>query len=72
MTARVFRFRNEIKIFCEKHGKPDFVGWLDHDEWQLSLEYLVDIFDQLNKLNLLMQGRHTNIMKFVHAVKSFL
>ena len=72
MTERVLRLRNEIKIFCEKHRKTDFVAWLDHDEWQLSLAYLVDIFDQLNKLNLLMQGRHTNIIKFVDALKSFL
>ena len=72
MKARVLRLRNEIKIFCEKHRKTDFVAWLDHDEWQLSLAYLVGIFEQLNKLNLLMQGRHTNIIKFVDALKSFL
>ena len=72
MTARVLRLRNEIKIFCEKHRKTDFVAWLEHDEWQLSLAYLVHIFEHLNKLNLLMQGRHTNIIKFVDALKSFL
>ena len=68
-TARVLRLRNKIKIFCEKLEKTDFVAWLDHDEWQLNLAYLVDIFEQLNKLNLLMQGRHTNIIKFVDALK---
>ena len=72
MIARVFQLRNEIKNFCEKHGKTDLVACLDHEEWQLSLAYLVDIFEQLNKLNLLMQGRHTNIIKFVDALKSFL
>ena len=72
MIARVFQLRNEIKNFCEKHGKTDLVAILDHEEWQLSLAYLVDIFEQLNKLNLLMQGRHTNIIKFVDALKSFL
>ena len=72
MIARVFQLRNEIKNFCEKHRKTDLVACLDHEEWQLSLAYLVDIFEQLNKLNLLMQGRHTNIIKFVDALKSFL
>ena len=48
------------------------MAWLDHDEWQLSLAYLVDIFKQLRKLKLLMQGRFTNIIKFVDALKSFL
>ena len=48
------------------------MAWLDHDEWQLSLAYLVDIFEQLNKLNRLMQGRHTNATNLVDALKSFL
>ena len=32
----------------------------------------VDVFEQLNKLNLLMKSRHTNIVKFVDALKLFL
>ena len=37
----------------------------------LSLAYLCDIFEQLNKFNLLMQGRNINIIKFVDALKAF-
>ena len=38
----------------------------------LSLAYLCDIFEQLNKLNLQMQGRNTGIIKFVDAIKAFI
>ena len=36
------------------------------------LAYLVDIFEQLNKLNLQMQGRNTNIIKFIDSLKAFM
>ena len=37
----------------------------------LVLAYLCDIFEQLNKLNLQMQGKNINIFKFVDALKAF-
>ena len=37
----------------------------------LSLAYICDIFEQLNKFNLQMKGRNTNIIKFVDALKAF-
>ena len=37
----------------------------------LSLAYICDIFEQLNKFNLQKQGRNTNIIKFVDALKAF-
>ena len=33
--------------------------------------YLCDIFEQLNKLNLQMQDKNTNVIKFVNALKAF-
>ena len=33
---------------------------------------MVDIFDQLNKLNLKMQGRNTNIIQFKDTLKAFI
>ena len=38
----------------------------------MRLAYLVYIFEQLNKQNLQMQGRNTNIIKVVDAIKSFM
>ena len=37
----------------------------------LSLAYICDIFEQLKKFNLQMQGMNTNIINFVDALKAF-
>ncbi|XP_067930517.1 zinc finger BED domain-containing protein 5-like [Watersipora subatra] len=72
VTARTFKLRETIKIFCERNNKAEFETWLNDEAWLLNLAYLVDIFDQINKLNHQMQGRNTNIVKFTDALKAFL
>ena len=46
-------------------------SWLEDKKWILSLAYLHDIFEQLNRLNLRMQSKDTNIIMFVDALKTF-
>ena len=46
-------------------------SWLEDEEWILSLAFLHDIFEQLNKLNLRMQGKDINIIIFVDELKAF-
>lgn len=58
--------------FFEIQGKMEFFAWLDDEEWIMRLAYLVDIFEQLNKLNIQMQGRNTNIIKFMDLLKAFM
>ena len=72
VTERIFELRDELKLFFEVQGKTEFLAWLNDEEWIMRLAYLVDIFEQLNKLNLQMQGRNTNIIKFVDALKAFM
>ena len=71
VTRRFFELEEEVKAFCELKNKSEFCSWLVDAEWLLFLAYLCDIFDQLNKLNLQMQGKNTNIIKFVDALKAF-
>jgi len=71
VTQRVFELIRELKEFCKLKNKMEYYSWLDDEQWILSLAYLCDIFEQLNKLNLQMQGRNTNIIKFVDALKAF-
>ena len=54
-----------------REGKIEYHAWLDNEQCVISLAYLCDIFEQLNKLNLQMQGKHTNAIKFVDALKAF-
>ena len=62
-----FELREEVKAFCELQNKTEYRFWLDDEDWIL----ICDIFEPLNKFNLQMQGRNTNIIKFVDALKAF-
>ncbi len=39
--------------------------------WEPRLAYLADIFDQLNKLNLKLQGKDTTVIHFVDTLRTF-
>ena len=39
--------------------------------WEPRLAYLADIFDQLNKLNLKLQGKDTTVIHFVDTLRAF-
>nr|XP_039257154.1 protein ZBED8-like [Styela clava] len=60
MLARVYEMRNELTLFLEAQEKYDLLLYFKSDEFVLVMAYLVDIFESLNKLNLLLQGRETN------------
>ncbi|XP_064468647.1 zinc finger BED domain-containing protein 5-like [Ornithodoros turicata] len=68
---------SQLLVFA-RYGKRDCQGvttyfaWLSEEAWILRLAYLVDMFEQLNKLNRQMQGRNTNIIKFIDSLKTFL
>ena len=64
VIKRVFELRDELKLFFELEKKIDFALLLKNDRWIRYLAYMVDIFDQLNRLNLKMQGKNTNIIQF--------
>jgi len=49
----------------------EYYSWLDDEQWTIYLANLCDIFEQLNKLNLQMQSRNSNVIKFVDALKAF-
>ena len=61
----------ETPVFCELKSKTAYFSWLDGEEWMLFLAYICDIFKQLSKLNIQIQGSNTNIIKFVDAFKIF-
>ena len=71
VTQRFFELREELKVSCLLKGKIEYHAWLDNKQWVISQAYLCDIFEQLNKLNLQMQGKNTNVIKFVDALKAF-
>lgn len=64
VTARAYELRDELKLFFLKFGvRWKFFAGLDDEERIMRLAYFVDAFKQLNKLNLQMRGRNTNIIQ---------
>lgn len=70
VTEKVFEFRDELKLFFEVQPKVEFFAWLD-DGWIMCLAYLINFLEQLNKLNLQMQGRNANIIKIPWFLECF-
>ena len=67
----IFELKDELKEFCQLKNNMMYYSWMEDKEWILSLAYLHDIFEQLNKLNLRMQGKDTNIIIFVDVLRAF-
>ncbi|XP_003738604.1 SCAN domain-containing protein 3-like [Galendromus occidentalis] len=60
MLSRFFALREEIGVFLGQQKHPDADKLYDED-WIVRVAYLVDIFSQLNKLNLSLQGASQDI-----------
>ena len=72
MLARVYGLKDEVSIFLESQGKQDLLLPFQSQEFQLAMAYLVDIFEALNCLNLLLQGKNMNCMKDYDEIQTFI
>ncbi|XP_076058591.1 protein FAM200A-like [Oratosquilla oratoria] len=68
---RVFEMKDEIMLFLETQGRKDIVVHFEDEAWNKRVAYLADIFDQLNKLNLKLQGRETHVLLFQDSLRAF-
>ena len=59
VTTRVFELRDKLKLFFELEKKTEFASLLKNDRWIRFFAYIVDIFDQLYRLNL--KHQHSKI-----------
>ncbi|XP_067120120.1 protein FAM200B-like [Centruroides vittatus] len=71
VVGQVFELENEIKQFLELKGKHDFLAHFNDETWIQRVTYLSDILDQLNKLNLKLQGKETHIIQFRDNIQAF-
>ena len=72
MLARVYGLKDEVSIFLESQGKQDLLLPFQSQKFQLAMAYLVDIFEALNCLNLLLQGKNTDRMKDYDELRTFI
>ncbi|KAF2356765.1 hypothetical protein FHG87_012478, partial [Trinorchestia longiramus] len=68
---RLIELRKAIQEFLEQKGSPFATKFTDK-EWLARLCYLADIFAELNRGNLQLQGRNTTVIDAHHTVAAFL
>ena len=66
----MFSLREEVRTFLEGHHKDDLcAGWANDQKFA----YLVDIFTELNKVNLQLQGKgHLLMMDMTETIQAFI
>ena len=69
--ARVFELREELQEFLNRQGKYELESFYKDNTFIFQLSYLVDIFGQLNCLNLKMQRKDTTVLDFMDALNAF-
>src|SRR6185437_4503122 len=67
---RLFELRSELKSFLSNHGSP-LAELFDDTNFLARLAYLTDIFALVNKLNLSMQGRDSNLLSSTDKIAAF-
>lgn len=71
VLTRVHELRPELLAFFEEMKQKHFCDLLRSKFWTTRLEYLADIFQQLNILNTSMQGIEENILTSTDKIKAF-
>uniref|UniRef100_A0A673KQ08 HAT C-terminal dimerisation domain-containing protein n=1 Tax=Sinocyclocheilus rhinocerous TaxID=307959 RepID=A0A673KQ08_9TELE len=67
---RLFELRKEVHTFLEEQRSPLAEHYND-DQFCAKLAYLSDIFDQLNQLNVSMQGRNSTVFLVSDKIEGF-
>ena len=71
ILARVFELREELQEFLNSQEKQVLESFYKDNTFIFQLSYLVDIFGQLNCLNLNMQRKDTNVLNFMDNLNAF-
>lgn len=71
VLCRVLELREELLAFFKKENKSKFCGLLECEFWTSKLEYLTDMFQHLNNLNMSMQSGNENLLSSTDRIKAF-
>ena len=67
---RIFELRHEVHLFL-LDSSPDLANYFEDEMWLKRVAYLADIFSQLNKTNLELQGQHVNPFQLKSKIEAF-
>ena len=69
VISRMFSLRQEVRTFLEGHHKDDLcAGWANEQKFAC----LVDIFKELKKVNLQLQGKGHLVMDMTETIQAFI
>ena len=68
--SSVYELKEEMLGFLSLEKQGEFCNLLCDDSWKSKLEYLVDIFDHLNKTNSNMQGKNENLLSSADKMRA--
>ncbi|XP_076805596.1 protein FAM200A-like [Clavelina lepadiformis] len=63
--------KDEVVVFLTEK-QSDLVHHFRNDSWLLKLFYLSDVLENLNKLNLFLQGENTNVFTLKSKIEAFI
>ncbi|XP_042221384.1 protein ZBED8-like [Homarus americanus] len=72
MLGRPYELREEVGAFLELQRKADLYEKFQSEGFQLSLAYLVDIFEVRNAINQKLQGKNINIIPQYDTIPAFM
>uniref|UniRef100_A0A8C5QIQ5 Uncharacterized protein n=1 Tax=Leptobrachium leishanense TaxID=445787 RepID=A0A8C5QIQ5_9ANUR len=70
VLSRFYELRTEIAAFLSECNSP-LADLFSSDTWLAQAAYLVDVFEQLNTLNVSMQGKGHNIFAQIEKIDAF-
>jgi len=71
LVYRVFELRQELKSILSNQEKNEMVSSLENNHFIFRLACLAAVFQQLNKVNLKLQGRGRTIVDFNDTLSAF-
>ena len=72
MLGRLYELRKEVAIFLDSHQKTDLHNKFQPESLQITLAYLVDIFEILNIVSLKLQAKNIIIIMHHDTVRAFM
>ena len=70
MLAQIYEIKDELKLFFEAYGKQDLLLSIESQEFHLTLADLVNFFEVLNVLNLILQVKNINRISDYDAINT--
>ena len=71
MINRLYNLKDSILKFINEHNEFELAKCFNSNNFNQTIAYFVDIFSKFNSVDLVLQGKNTNIISLSKQIKSF-